>query len=142
MIGRAVFLSYFGAYIASHTGLGNSFFGTLWLAAATSLPEQVVSLAALKIGALDMAVGNLLGSNVLNMFILGIDDVFYREDSLFKAIAPSHLLSLFIIIIMSAVAGLGLLFKPIKKQFWLLSIDTLIIIILYLALIINLYFNK
>ncbi len=142
VIGAAVFLPYFGEHIASHTGLGNSFFGTLFIAAATSLPELVVSLAALRMGSLDIAVGNLLGSNVFNMFILGVDDVFYREGSLFKDISPSHLLSVFVTIIMTAVVGLGLLFKPKKKQFWLFSIDTFIIIILYIALIIYLFIKK
>jgi len=142
VIGAAVFLPYFGETIAAHTGMGNSFFGTLFLAAATSLPELVVSLAAIRIGAPDMAVGNLLGSNVFNMFILGIDDVFYREGSLFKAISASHLLSVFITIIMTAVVGLGLLFKPKKKQFWLFSLDSFIIIVLYLLLMIYLFIKK
>ena len=142
VVGAAVFLPYFGENIAEHTGLGDSFFGTLFIAAATSLPELVVSLAALRMGALDMAVGNLLGSNVFNMFILGIDDVFYREGSLFKNISSSHLLSVFITIIMTAVVGLGLLFKPKKKQVWLLSLDTFIILLLYLALIIYLFMKK
>lgn len=142
VIGAAVFLPYFGEHIAAQTGLGNSFFGTLFIAAATSLPELVVSLAALRIGSLDIAVGNLLGSNVFNMFILGLDDMFYREGSLFKAISPSHLLSVFITIIMTAVVGLGLLFKPKKKQFWLFSIDTFVIVLLYMALIIYLFIKK
>ena len=142
VIGAAVFLPYFGQHIAAYTGLGNTFFGTLFIAAATSLPELVVSLAALRMGALDMAVGNLLGSNVFNMFILGIDDVFYREGSLFKSISSSHLLSVFVTIIMTAVVGLGLLFKPKKKQFWLLSLDTFIILFLYLALITYLFMHN
>lgn len=139
VIGAAVFLPYFGNNVASETGLSNSLFGTLFLAAATSLPELAVSLAALRMGALDMAVGNLLGSNVFNMFILGLDDVFYKEGALFKDISQSHLLSVFIIIIMTAVAGLGLLFKPQKKQLWLFSLDTFIILVLYLALITYLF---
>lgn len=142
VIGAALFLPYFGEHIAAHTGLGNSLFGTLFIAAATSLPELVVSLAALRMGALDMAVGNLLGSNVFNMFILGIDDVFYGEGSLFKDISSSHLISVSVTIIMTAVVGLGLLFKPKKKQVWLLSLDTFIILLLYLALIIYLFFKK
>ena len=142
VVGAAVFLPYFGENIASETGLGDSFFGTLFIAAATSLPELVVSLAALRMGALDMAVGNLLGSNVFNMFILGVDDVFYKQGSLFKAISSSHLLSVFITIIMTAVVGLGLLFKPKKKQFWLFSVDTFIIVLLYLSLIIYLFIKN
>jgi len=142
VIGTAIFLPYFGEHIAEHSGLGNSFFGTLFLAAATSLPELVVSLSALKIGALDMAVGNLLGSNVFNIFILGIDDLFYLEGSIFTAIAPTHLLSIFIIIIMTAVVCLGLLFKPQKKQMWLLGIDTFILVILYVTLMTYLFIKK
>lgn len=142
VIGAAIFLPYFGDHVASYTGLGNSFFGTLFMAAATSLPELVVSLAALRMGATDMAVGNLLGSNVFNIFILGVDDVFYTEGSIFRDISSSHLLSVFVTIIMTAVVGLGLLFKPKKKQVWLFSLDTFILIVLYIALISYLFFNK
>ena len=142
VIGAAIFLPYFGEHIASHTGLGNSFFGTLFIAAATSLPELVVSLAALRMGSLDIAVGNLLGSNVFNMFILGVDDIFYRDGSLFKDISPSHLLSVFVTIIMTAIVSLGLLFKPKKKQFWYFSFDTFVILLLYIFLIIYLFINK
>ncbi len=142
VIGAAVFLPYFGEHIATYSGLGNSFFGTVFIAAATSLPELVVSLAALRMGSFDMAVGNLLGSNVFNMFILGIDDVFYQEGSLFKDISSSHLVSVFITIIMTAVVVLGLLFKPKKKQIWLLSLDTFIIALLYMALMTYLFIKK
>lgn len=142
VIGAAVFLPYFGENIASQTGLGDSFFGTLFIAAATSLPELTVSLAALRMGAADMAVGNLLGSNVFNMFILGVDDVFYRQGSLFTNISPSHLFSVFITIIMTAVVGLGLVFKLKRKHVWLLSLDTFIILFLYLVLITYLYMSK
>ena len=142
VIGAAIFLPYFGGHIATHTGLGNAFFGTLFIAATTSLPELVVSLTALRMGSLDMAVGNLLGSNVFNMFILGIDDVFYREGSLFRDISTSHLLSVFFTIIMTAVVVLGLLFKPKKKQLWLLSLDTFIIALLYMTLMTYLFIKK
>jgi cation:H+ antiporter len=142
VIGAAIFLPYFGGHIATYTGLGNAFFGTLFIAATTSLPELVVSLTALRIGSLDMAVGNLLGSNVFNMFILGIDDVFYREGSLFRNISSSHLLSVFFTIIMTAVVVLGLLFKPKKKQLWLLSLDTFIIALLYMTLMTYLFIKK
>lgn len=142
VVGSAMYLPYFGEKIANESGMGNSFFGTLFMAAATSLPELVVSMAAWKLGALDMAVGNLLGSNLFNMFILGIDDVFYKYGSLYKNISSSHVLSVFTTIIMTAVVGLGLLFKPKRKQVWILSVDTFIIVILYLTLMIYLYNNR
>jgi len=142
VIVAAIFLPYFGEHIATYSGLGNSFFGTVFIAAATSLPELVVSLVALRMGSLDMAVGNLLGSNVFNICILGIDDVFYQEGPLFYAISPDHLISVFVTIIMTAVVGLGLLFRPKKKQLWLLSLDTFIIVLLYMALMIYLFIKR
>lgn len=142
VISAALFLPFFGERIAAVSGMGESFFGTLFIAAATSLPELVVSLSALRRGSLDMAVGNLLGSNVFNMFILAVDDVFYREGSLFRAISDSHMLSIFITIIMTAVVGLGLLFKPKKKQMWLLSADTFINLFLYIVLMVYLFFKE
>lgn len=142
VIGAALFLPYFGEHIATHTNLGNSFFGTIFIAAATSLPELVVSLTALRMGSLDMAVGNLLGSNVFNILIIAIDDLFYREGSLFRAISSTHIFSFFVIIIMTAVVGLGLLFKPKKKQLWILSLDTFILVLLYISLMTYLFLNR
>lgn len=142
VIVAAVFLPYFGKPVALYSGLGDSLFGTLFIAATTSLPELVVSFAAVRMGSLDIAVGNLLGSNVFNMFILGVDDVFYRQGSLFKALSPSHLFSVFVSIIMTALVVLGLLFRPRKKRFWHFGFSTYGIPILYLALIAYLLINK
>lgn len=133
VVGAALFLPYFGKYIAEQSGVGNTFFGTLFLAATTSLPELVVSISALRMGSLDMAVGNLFGSNIFNIFILGIDDLFYREGSLFRNIEHSHLLSILTVIAMTAVAMIGLLFKAERKKF-VLAADTFIILLLYVAL--------
>ena len=49
--------------IAETTGIGTTFVGTSLVAVATSLPELVASLAAMRLGAFDLAVGNLFGSN-------------------------------------------------------------------------------
>jgi cation:H+ antiporter len=138
VIVAAVFLPYFGEHIAAQTGLGNSFFGTFFLAASTSLPELVVSFAAIRIGSIDLSVGNLLGSNIFNIFILALDDIFYSRGSLYDNIKKDHLESVIIVIIMTAVVGLGLMVKPTKK-FLRLSFDTLIILLLYVGLMVALY---
>ncbi|MBK8054022.1 MAG: sodium:calcium antiporter [Saprospiraceae bacterium] len=137
----AAFLPYFGENIASQTGLGNTFFGTLFLAASTSLPEMVVSFAALRMASYDLLVGNLLGSNIFNMFILALDDIFYTEGSLFSYINKAHLETVIVAIIMTAVIGLGILSKPTKK-IWKLSFDTFIILLLYFGLMTVLYIRR
>ncbi|MCH7814137.1 MAG: sodium:calcium antiporter [Planctomycetes bacterium] len=50
--------------------LGSSFVGAAFLAVATSLPEIVTCLAAVKLGHLDMALGNIFGSNMFNVLVI------------------------------------------------------------------------
>jgi len=64
--------------------VGQSLVGIILLAVATSLPELMVSIGALKIGAVDMAIGNVFGSNMFNMLIIGIADLFYPAGSIYN----------------------------------------------------------
>ena len=65
--------------IAEEAQLGESFVGASFLAFSTSLPELATAVAAVRIGAFDLAVGSLLGSNAFNMAIVFIVDLFYTE---------------------------------------------------------------
>jgi cation:H+ antiporter len=141
IIGAALFLPHFAEKIAQATGLGSSFVGTLFLAASTSLPEIAVSIAAVKMGSVDLAVGNLLGSNLFNVFILFLDDVFYTKGHLLKDASPSHLISVFSVVIMSAVVIIGLTYHAKNKRY-LLAWDTLLILIIYIINIGLLYNNQ
>jgi len=63
--------------LADSTGVGETFFGSFSLALVTSLPELSVSIVALRIGAQNLAIANLLGSNATNMaLILPMDMAF------------------------------------------------------------------
>jgi cation:H+ antiporter len=63
------------ATLAEQWGIATGFFGMVFLAAATSLPEAAVVFVAVRAGAHDLAVGNLLGSNCFNMLILVVLDI-------------------------------------------------------------------
>ena len=78
----------------------------------TSLPELVVTLSALRLGAVDMAIANLLGSNLFNVLILAIDDVFYVRGPILGAVSPVHAVSAMSAILMSGVVVIALLTKP------------------------------
>ena len=71
------------------TGLTESFVGVIVLGVATSLPEVVTSLAALRIGAHDLAVGNLFGSNAINMVMFVPLDLL-TPGSILAAVDPVH----------------------------------------------------
>jgi len=98
--------------LAVQMGWYQSFVGTLFVAFVTSLPEMVVTVAALKLGAVDMAIGNLFGSNLFNIGILAIDDIFYLPGPLFDAVSTTHAISAFSAIMMTGVAIVGLLYRP------------------------------
>lgn len=138
VITAALFLPGFAERIVEETGLKASFVGTLLLATSTSLPEVAVSIAALRIGAIDMAVANLLGSNLFNIMILAIDDFVYRAGFLLKDASDVHLVSVFSTVIMSAVVIVGLTYRTAPKRF-LLAWDTFLIGVVYVINLIILY---
>ncbi len=94
VIAAAVLLPRFGSRLADGTGLGHTFVGTLFIALATSLPELVTATAAVRIGAAEMAVGGLLGSNLFNLVIFAIADACYLPGSIFAGVQPTHAVSL------------------------------------------------
>lgn len=68
-----------GDQIAEHTGLGRVFVGSLFIAIATSLPELGTTITAAARDVPDLAIGDLFGSSMANMAILGIVDLRYRQ---------------------------------------------------------------
>ncbi len=117
VVGSAVWLSFVSDDLAVRMGWDASFMGTQFLAAATSLPELATSFAALRIGAPELAITNLLGSNLFNMgFILFLDDAAYTEGPIWAAVSPVHALTGAIAALMTAVIVLAVVSRPRKKR--------------------------
>ncbi len=117
VVAAALWLPQLGAELARQTGLGEAFVGSLFIAITTSLPEIAVSLAAVRIGALDLGIGNVLGSNLFNLLILGLDDVFYRPGPLMADAASSHVVFIVAIVMMNGLFLIGLTYKIMTKRF-------------------------
>jgi cation:H+ antiporter len=116
--------------IAEISGLGTTFIGTTLVALVTSLPELVTTLAAIKIGAADMAIGNLFGSNLFNMFAIGLTDVFYTQGRFLEAIDPSFLLIGILGLLMTGMGLIGNLAK-LEKRIWFIELDALALMLMY-----------
>jgi cation:H+ antiporter len=129
-IGAALFIPHFADRIATQTGLGNSFVGTVLVAASTSLPEIAVSIAAVRFGSVDLAIGNVLGSNIFNILVLALDDLAYTKGVLLKDASDVHIVSAFSCIIMTAIAIAGFTYRAPRKRF-LMAIDALLILAIY-----------
>lgn len=107
--------------LAQVLGLSSSFVGTVFMAVATALPEMAVTLSALRLGALDLALGNLLGSNLFNLALLALDDLAYTAGPLLSAVAPVHLTSAASALVMYGLVIVGLVMRPQGKVLRILS---------------------
>jgi cation:H+ antiporter len=113
VIGAAgTWLPFIGLEIATVMGWKTSFVGTLFIGIATTVPELVVTVSALRLGAVDMAIGNLLGSNLFDILILAVDDVAYSKGPLLSSVSPVHAISAFAAVIMTGIFIVALLFRP------------------------------
>jgi cation:H+ antiporter len=139
IIVAATWLPFIGDRLAVETGLGRSFVGSVLVALTTSLPELVVSIMALRIGAADMAIANLLGSNMFNIAILAVDDIVYREGPLLAMVSTNHIVTGCIAIVMTGIAVVSLTFRIEKKTVLRLGWDAMALLLAYIANISLLY---
>lgn len=137
----AIFLPKIGEGIAAATGLGQTFVGNILIAISTSLPEVVVSVAAVRMGAVDMAIGNLFGSNVFNIFILALDDIFFLKGPLLSYASPNHIISAMSAIAMTTIAIIGLTYRAEKKKLFV-AWDSTGILMVYIANLLLLFMLK
>lgn len=86
----AIKLSQYADVISEKTAMGGMMVGTLLLAGATSLPEISTSISAAAIGNADIAVGNMVGSNLFNLFILAMFDFLLRRRRILETASRDH----------------------------------------------------
>jgi cation:H+ antiporter len=118
--------------IAEITGLSTGFVGTALLALVTSLPELVTTIAAVRLGAFDMAVGNLFGSNAFNIFALGLTDLFFLPGRFLGAIDPAFALVALLGLLLTGLGLMGNLAR-VERRLLFIETDALIIIVVYFA---------
>ena len=139
--GAGTWLAFIGDQISEVTGLSASFVGTLFLAICTSAPEIVVSISAVRLGALEMAVGNMVGSNLFNMgVIIFLDDLFYSAGPILQGADVNHIITALFAVLMSSIVIIGIVFRPRFWQRIWVGVDAAALVILYLGAIVTLYF--
>jgi cation:H+ antiporter len=129
-------------HFAGAMGWGRSFVGTVFVALATTLPEMTVTLSALRIGALDMAISNLFGSNLFNLVIIAIDDIAYSKGPLLADVSPVHLITVQSAIMMTGIAIVGLLYRPQQRLFKTVGWGSLLMFIIYILNLSALYLQQ
>jgi len=133
IIGAGVLLAKAGDRIADVTGLGGLLIGMVLVAAATSLPEIAVAVSAVIEGSPDLAIGNLLGSNMANMALLALVDILYRGQ-VWQRVGSGHARTAAVAIALTSVAVLGIL-KPFGLSIGWVGIESIVIFIGFISLI-------
>ncbi|MDD5591373.1 MAG: hypothetical protein PHY18_05565 [Dehalococcoidales bacterium] len=121
IIAAAIWLSLIGDEIVRIYSMDASFVGTIFVAITTSLPEMMVTIAAIRLGAPDMAIANILGSNMFNIAIITITDGVYRKGAIFLALSRVHLITILVTIAMTAIVIGGIKFPDRRKLFRFVS---------------------
>ena len=134
VVAAAVWLAFVGDALADDLGWERSFVGTQFLAFSTSLPELAASFAALRINAPQLAISNVLGSNLFNMgFILFMDDLIYTDGSIWAVVESIHILTAVFAIIMTCVILVGLTSRGRSRPTKLLTFESILLISMYIV---------
>jgi cation:H+ antiporter len=136
IIGAGIWLAMIGDEIVDKTGWDSSFVGSLFLGITTSLPELVVSITAVRIGSVDLAIGDILGSNMFNVsIIVFVADIFYTGGSVFSMVQDqlTFIAIGLLTIIMTVAVLFGLISKSKTKTIKWMSWNSVALVILYLV---------
>lgn len=119
--------------IIDRTGMSQTLMGTLFTSVSTSLPELVTALAAVRRGAVNLAIGNIMGGNAFDVLFLAGSDMFFRKGSIYHAITHQNLMVISVAILMTSILLLGLLRRE-KKGPGGIGFESALILLVYGAM--------
>ncbi len=122
-VGRA------GISIVAATGLSGSVVAVLLTSVATSLPELVTGVAAVRRGAPTLAVGGIIGGNTFDTLFIAVSDTAYREGSIYAETVPQDLFAIGWAMLLTGILGAGLLRRERRG----IGFEGIAILVLYLG---------
>ena len=139
VVGLGIWLASIGDRLSATTGISRSFIGNLFLALTTSLPEIAASLAAIRLGAIDLAIGNVLGSNLFNLALFFIFDIADGYGNFWASLTNANAFAAVMTIMMTGVVIISLMYRASPKTPSRISWDGLAIAGMYIGSIALLY---
>lgn len=125
-------ISYAGGRILQITNLSQVVIGTTLLAIATSLPELVTAVTAVRNGSIGLAIGDIVGGNAFDTIMVAVADLVYMEGSIFKAVTQNVSFLVSLAILLTGVMLAGFLRRD-KKGIKNVGLESAVMIVLYLA---------
>ncbi len=139
VVALGIWLSSIGDRLAATTGLSRSFVGNLFLATTTSLPEIAASLAAIRMAAIDLAIGNVLGSNLFNIVLFTVYDIADGRANFWTSLNNANAFAAVMTMMMTGVVIISLMYRASPRLPYRLSWDGLALVSMYLTSIAVLY---
>ncbi|MBW3599642.1 MAG: sodium:calcium antiporter [Planctomycetes bacterium] len=124
------FLEKSAVAIASQTNISQTIVGGMMTAIATSLPELITSISAVRRGALTLAVSGIIGGNAFDTLFLAVSDFFYRDGSIYHAATRDQMLLIAVTILMTGVLLMGLVRRE-RRGVWNIGFESFAIAVLY-----------
>ena len=118
--------------LSLESGLSHAFVGTLLVGVTTSFPEMAATVSAVRLGALDLAVGNIFGSNAFNMVVLLVMDLFYLRGPVLGIASRDHLLTVLVAVTCLALGIMAILSRAQRRSGPVL-LESALIVAAYLA---------
>jgi len=127
-----------GVAISINTGLSETIVGMLFLAVATSFPELVTALAAVRHGALTLAIGGVVGGNAFDTLLLAFSDFAYRSGTIYGAISQRQIFLMALTIFLTAILLMGLVRRE-KRGIANIGFESFLILVFYCGALVFLF---
>jgi cation:H+ antiporter len=139
IVGAGLMLSKSADSIATLTGLGGSFVGSFFLAVVTSLPEVAACYGAIRVGSVNMALGNLFGSNLFNMSIIPFADLVYVKGPIFNFVSTGHITAAIFATVAVLIPVIGIRERNFRIKILGVSFHSYSLMVLYMIYSVYLY---
>ena len=125
-------LAKYGDALATLTGWGRLFVGSILVALATSLPELSNNITAVQIDNPELALGNVVGANMINMFTMAMVALVFGGKRFLQRVAPEQG---YLIILAAVLTGLAVIFAGVKMgvHVWQIGLSSFILLAVYVA---------
>ncbi|MCP3012173.1 cation transporter [Nocardiopsis dassonvillei] len=120
--------------IVESTGLSAGLVGAVAMGAVNAIPETVAAVAAVRRGAMTLAVSAIIGGNSLDALNVAVGDVFYRGGSLYHAASADELFLSVGALLMTVVLLAGLIIRQ-TKGWGRIGFEGVLLIVLYLGIL-------
>ena len=138
ILAAGFFLSRSADAIAVQTGLGVSFVGAVLLALSTSLPELSTVISSVRLGQYEMAISDILGTNLFNVALIFLVDAVYTGEPVLNGVGKFSLVASLLGAVLTTIYLIGLVERR-NRTIGRMGIDSLATLIVYFAGLFVLY---